>query len=75
MSFTMNEQDKHDDVLLRELINPGRIEKAPQGFASRTLARIRIETEYLLYRCQLLLYLLLLLLRYRQMIPDILAHF
>lgn len=45
MSFTMNKQEKYDEDLLRQFINPRSIEKAPEGFTSKTLARIKIETQ------------------------------
>lgn len=40
--MTINEID--DDKLLEKFLNPGTIEKAPEGFVSKTLTRIRIET-------------------------------
>jgi hypothetical protein len=45
MFFTMNEQDKFDDELLRKFINPGLTEKAPEGFTSKTATRIKIEAQ------------------------------
>jgi len=41
----MNNQDQNDEDLLKRFINPERIEKAPEGFTSRTLARIQIEAQ------------------------------
>jgi hypothetical protein len=41
----MNNQDQHDEDLLKRFINPERIEKAPEGFTSRSLARIRIDAQ------------------------------
>jgi len=41
----MNKQETYDDSLLREFLNPGKIEKAPEGFTSKTLTRIQIETQ------------------------------
>jgi hypothetical protein len=41
----MNEQDKYDEDLLRKFINPERMEKAPDGFTSKTLTRIQIEAQ------------------------------
>jgi hypothetical protein len=35
----------NDDDLLRKFLNPERIEKAPEGFTSKTLTRIQIETQ------------------------------
>jgi hypothetical protein len=43
----MNKQEKYDDDLLRRFLNPGKIEKAPEGFSSKTLARIQIEAQSL----------------------------
>jgi len=40
--MTINEID--DDKLLEKFLNPGTIEKAPEGFVSKSLTRIRIET-------------------------------
>jgi hypothetical protein len=45
MFFTMNKQDQYDEDLLRKFINPERIEKAPEGFTSKTLTRIQIENQ------------------------------
>jgi hypothetical protein len=41
----MNKQDQYDEDLLRKFINPERIEKAPEGFTSKTLTRIQIENQ------------------------------
>jgi len=41
----MNKQDQFDEDLLKRFIIPERIEKAPEGFTSRTLARIQIEAQ------------------------------
>jgi hypothetical protein len=41
----MDEQDKYDEDLLRKFINPGKIEKTPDGFTSKTLTRIQIEAQ------------------------------
>lgn len=40
----MNINEINDDKLLEKFLNPGTIEKAPEGFVSKTLTRIRIET-------------------------------
>jgi hypothetical protein len=41
----MNKQNKNDEDLLRTFLNPERIEKAPEGFTSKTLTRIQIESQ------------------------------
>jgi hypothetical protein len=41
----MNKQEMNNDDLLRKFLNPERIEKAPDGFTSKTLTRIQIETQ------------------------------
>lgn len=41
----MNKQEMNDDVLMRKYLNPEKIEKAPDGFTSKTLTRIQIETQ------------------------------
>ena len=41
----MNKQDQYDEDLMREFLNPERIEEAPEGFTSKTLTRIQIETQ------------------------------
>ncbi len=40
----MNKQDQIEEDILRKYINPGKIERAPEGFTSKTMTRIRIET-------------------------------
>jgi hypothetical protein len=45
MFFTMNKKEQYEEDLLRKFINPERIEKAPEGFTSKTLARIQIEAQ------------------------------
>lgn len=40
----MNINEIDDDRLLEKYLNPGTVEKAPEGFVSKTLTRIRIET-------------------------------
>lgn len=40
----MNINEINDDKLLEKYLNRRTIEKAPEGFASKTLTRIRIET-------------------------------
>ena len=40
----MNNQEKNKEDLLRQYINPERIEKAPEGFTSKVMTRIQIET-------------------------------
>jgi len=39
----MNNQEKYKEDLLRQYINPERIEKAPEGFTSKVMTRIQIE--------------------------------
>jgi hypothetical protein len=41
----MNNQEKYKDDILRQYINPERIEKAPEGFTSEVMTRIRLETQ------------------------------
>jgi hypothetical protein len=41
----MNKQEMNDDTLLRNYLNPEKIEKAPDGFTSKALTRIQIETQ------------------------------
>jgi hypothetical protein len=41
----MNKKEQYEEDLLRKFINPERIEKAPEGFTSKTLARIQIEAQ------------------------------
>lgn len=43
----MDKQDKYDDDLIRRFLHPQKIEKAPEGFTSKTLTRIRIEDQSL----------------------------
>jgi hypothetical protein len=40
----MNSQEKYKEDLLREFINPERIEKAPEGFTSKVMTLINIES-------------------------------
>lgn len=40
----MNSQKKNQEDLLRQYINPEKIEKAPEGFTSKVMTRIQIET-------------------------------
>jgi len=39
----MNKLGKFEDDILRRYINPGKIEKAPEGFTGRLMTRIQIE--------------------------------
>jgi len=39
----MDKQEKYKEDLLRQYINPERIEKAPEGFTSKVMTRIQIE--------------------------------
>jgi hypothetical protein len=39
----MNKQEKYKEDILRQYINPERIEKAPEGFTSKVMTRIQIE--------------------------------
>jgi hypothetical protein len=41
----MNKKDPFEEDLLSNYVNPGRVEKAPEGFTSKTMTRIQIETE------------------------------
>jgi hypothetical protein len=41
----MNIQDQDNQDFLKKYINPEMIEKAPEGFTSKTMTRIRIETQ------------------------------
>ena len=41
----MNRQEQYDEDLLRKYVNPEKIERAPEGFTSKTLARIQIEAQ------------------------------
>ena len=40
----MNNQENHKDDLLGRYISPGKIEKAPDGFTSKVMTRIQLET-------------------------------
>ena len=40
----MNKQEINDDTLLRKFLNPEKIERAPDGFTSKTMTRIQIGT-------------------------------
>ena len=40
----MNNHENNDEELLRRFLNPERIERAPEGFTTKTITRIRIET-------------------------------
>jgi hypothetical protein len=41
----MNRQEQYDEDLLRKYINPEKIERASEGFTSKTLTRIQIEAQ------------------------------
>jgi hypothetical protein len=41
----MDKQEMNDETLLSKYLNPEKIEKAPDGFTSKTLTRIQIETQ------------------------------
>jgi len=41
----MNKQEINDEDLVRKFLNPDKIERTPEGFTSKTLTRIRIETQ------------------------------
>lgn len=41
----MNKQHTFEDDILAKYINPEAIEKAPEGFTSKTMTRIQIESE------------------------------
>jgi len=41
----MNKQEINDEDLVRKFLNPDKIERAPEGFTSKTLTRIRIEAQ------------------------------
>jgi hypothetical protein len=41
----MNKHEINDEDLLRKFLNPEKIEKAPEGFTSKTITRIQIETQ------------------------------
>jgi len=40
----MNNREMNDEDLLRKFLDPEKIERAPGGFTTKTLTRIRIET-------------------------------
>jgi hypothetical protein len=40
----MNNREMDDEDLLRKFLDPEKIERAPAGFTTKTLTRIRIET-------------------------------
>ena len=40
----MNNQEKYKEDLLRQYINPESIEKSPEGFTSKVMTKIHIET-------------------------------
>jgi hypothetical protein len=40
----MNDKEKYKEDLLRQYINPESIEKAPEGFTSKVMTHIRMET-------------------------------
>jgi uncharacterized membrane protein YoaK (UPF0700 family) len=40
----MNKLDRDDDFLLRQYLNPEKIEKAPEGFTSKVMAGVNLET-------------------------------
>lgn len=44
----MNDQGKYNRDLLREYIAPGKIEKAPDGFTSKVMAGIHLDTQHLI---------------------------
>jgi hypothetical protein len=41
----MNNQEEYKENLLRHYINPGKIEKAPEGFTSKVMSRIQLEKQ------------------------------
>jgi hypothetical protein len=41
----MDKKEQYDEDLLRKYINPEKIIKAPEGFTSKTLTRIQIESQ------------------------------
>jgi hypothetical protein len=41
----MNRKDQFEEDILMNYINPAKIEKAPDGFTSKTMTRIHIESE------------------------------
>jgi hypothetical protein len=40
----MNNREKYNDEILRQYISPEKIENAPEGFASKVMTRIKIES-------------------------------
>jgi hypothetical protein len=40
----MNDEEKYKEDILRQYINPESIEKAPEGFTSKVMTHIRMET-------------------------------
>jgi hypothetical protein len=44
----MNNQEKHTEDILRQYIDPERIEKAPEGFTSKVMSRIQLEKQPLI---------------------------
>lgn len=40
----MNDQEKYNEDILRQYITPEKTEKAPEGFTSRVMTRVRLET-------------------------------
>jgi hypothetical protein len=41
----MNNQEKYKEDILRQYIDPERIEKAPEGFTSKVMTRIQLENQ------------------------------
>lgn len=41
----MNKEEINNDGFLRKFMNPGKTEKAPEGFSAKTMARIMIEKQ------------------------------
>ncbi|MGD0756244.1 MAG: hypothetical protein ABR927_14420, partial [Bacteroidales bacterium] len=44
----MNNREKINDDLLRQYISPEKIEKAPEGFTSKVMTRVQLETRALI---------------------------
>jgi hypothetical protein len=44
----MNNREKLNDDLLRQYISPEKIEKAPEGFTSKVMTRVQLETRSLI---------------------------
>ncbi len=40
----MNNQEKYNDDLLRQYLAPERLEQAPEGFTSKVMSRVNLET-------------------------------